>query len=99
MRNASCDIEHSESDLSGEVCASPGAVDNRIVVSRDRGPLNMDWRISLPVPTIHNIAGPRPRETDCYLYGNAIRGWIYALFPSLAFWAIVIGIFYRLIKR
>lgn len=59
----------------------------------------MDGRISLPVPTIQGMAGSRRSETDCYLYGNAIRGSIYAVFPSLAFWAIVIGIFYRLIKR
>jgi hypothetical protein len=99
MRNASCDIEYSESDLSGEDCVSTEAVDNRIVVSRDGDPLNMDRRVSLSVPTIHSMAGSGRRETDCYLYGNAIRGWIYALLPALAFWAIVIGILHRLIKR
>jgi hypothetical protein len=99
MSNASCDIEHSESDLSGEGCVSPGAIDNRIVVSRDKGPLNMDRRISLSVPIIHSMAGFGHGEKVCYPYGNAIRGWIYALLPALAFWAIVIGILHRLIKR
>ena len=59
----------------------------------------MDGRKSLAVPTIHKMAGSRRHETDCYLYGNAIRGLIYALLPSLAFWAIVIGIVCSLLKR
>ena len=38
-------------------------------------------------------------QADCYISGNALRGWVYALLPSLVLWAIVIGMIYRIVKR
>ena len=38
-------------------------------------------------------------EADCYIFGNALRGWVYALVPSVVLWAIVIGLIYSLVKR
>ena len=47
---------------------------------------------------VKDADGPCRREAGCYIFGNALRGWVYALLPSLVLWAIVIGLIYHIVK-
>jgi len=99
MKNTACPIERSGSELSGEDTVRLVAVNDRIVPSRNSVHRHLAGSLSLPVPEFKDTAGSRRREADCYVPGNAIRGWVYALLPSVVLWAILIGIIYTLLKR
>jgi len=92
-------IEQSGSNSSGEDSGSRGAVKDRIGLLRGTVPRHVEGRVSLPVVKDKDADGPSGREADCYIFGNALRGWAYALFPSVVLWAIVIGMIYRVVKR
>ena len=99
MMKTAYPIEQSGSNSSGEDSLSRGTVKDRIGLLRESVPRHFERRASLPVVKVNDADGPRGREADCYIFGNALRGWVYALLPSLALWAIVIGMIYRIVKR
>ena len=99
MMNTAYPIEQSGTDSSGEDSVSPGTVKDRIDLLRESVPRHVEGGVSLPVVKVKDADGPRGREADCYTFGNALRGWVYALLPSLVLWAIVIGMTYSLVKR
>ena len=99
MMKTAYPIEQSGSNSSGEDSGSRGTVKDRIGLLRDSVPRHVEGRVSLPVVKVKDADGPCGREADCYIFGNALRGWVYALVPSLALWAIVIGMIYRVVKR
>ena len=92
-------IEQSGNNPSGEGSVSRGTVKDRIGLLRESVPRHFERRASLPVVKVKDADRPCGRETDCYIFRNALRGWIYALLPSLVLWAIVIGMTYSLVKR
>jgi hypothetical protein len=99
MMKTAYPIERSDSNPSGEDSGSRGRVKDRIGLLRDSVPRHFEGRVSLPVVNIKDADGPWRREADCYIFGNALRGWVYALLPSVVLWAIVVGLIYRLVKR
>ena len=99
MMKTAYPIEQSGSNSSGEDSGSRGAIKNRIGLLRGTVPRHVEGRVSLSVVKDEDADGPSGREADCYVFANALRGWVYALVPSLALWAIVIGMIYRLVKR
>ena len=99
MMNTAYTVEKPGSDSSAEDSVSPGTLKDRIDSLRESVPCRVEGGISLPVAKLKDLTGPRGREADCYIFGNAVRGWVYALLPLLALWAIVIGMIYRLVKR
>lgn len=98
MTNTACPIERSGSGLSGGDCVGLGTVNDRIVFSRDRVHRHLAGSVSLPAPEFKATDGSRRCEPDCHVFGNAIRGWVYALVPSAVLWAILIGVIYSLLK-
>jgi len=92
MMKTAYPIEQSGSNSSGEDSG-------RIGLLRDSVPRHVEGCVSFPVVKVNDADGPCGLEADCYIFGNALRGWVYALVPSLALWAIVIGMIYRLVKR
>ncbi len=99
MMNTAYTVEKPGSNSSAEDSVSPGTVKDRIDLLRESVPCHFEGGVSLPVAKVKDLDGPRGREADCYIFGNALRGWVYALLPSLALWAIVIGMIYSLVKR
>ena len=99
MMKAAYPIEQSGSNSSGEDSLSRGTVKDRIGLLRESVPRHFEGGVSLPVVNVKDADGPCERRTDCYIFGNALRGWVYALLPSLVLWAIVIGLIYSLVKR
>jgi len=99
MMNTAYPIEQSGSNSSGEDSVSRGTVKDRIGLWQESVPRHFEGRISFPVVKVKDADGPSGREADCYIFGNALRGWVYALLPSLVFWAIVIGMVYSVVKR
>ena len=99
MMKTAYPIEQSGSNSSGEDSGSRGTVKDRIGLLRESVPRHFEGRVSLPVVNVKDADGPCGRGADCYIFGNALRGWVYALLPSLALWAIVIGLIYRIVKR
>jgi len=99
MMNTAYPIEQSGTDSSGKDSVSPGTVKDRIGLLRDGVPRHFEGGVSLPVVNVKDADGPFRREADCYIFGNALRGWVYALLPSLVLWAIVIRMIYSLVKR
>ena len=94
-------IEQSGSNSSGEDSVSRGTVNDRIGLLRESVPRHFGGRASLPVVKPKEADGSCEgwREADCYIFGNALRGWVYALLPSLVLWAIVIGLIHSAVKR
>jgi hypothetical protein len=92
-------VEKPGSNSSAEGSVSPGAVKDRIGLLRGSIPRRFEGGVSLPVVKVKAADGPSGREADYYTFGNALRGWVYALLPSLVLWAILIGMIYRVIKR
>lgn len=92
-------IEQSGSNSSGENSVSRGTVNDRINLLRGSVARHFERRASLPVVKVKNAHGPCGCETNRYKFGNALRGLVYALLPTLVFWAIVIGMIYRVVKR
>jgi len=99
MMKTAYPIEQSGSNSSGEDALSRGTVKDRIGLLRDSVPRHFEGRVSFPAVNVKDAYGPCRREADCYIFGNALRGWVYALLPSVVLWAIVIGLIYRLVKR
>jgi len=99
MTNRAYPTERSGSDLSGEGSVRPGIVNDRVVRPRGRVHQHLKRSVSLPVPEFTDTAGTLWSEADCYVFGNALRGWVYALLPSVVLCAILIGIIYTLLKR
>jgi hypothetical protein len=99
MENTACSIERSGGDLSGEDSVRPSTVNDRIALSRIISHRHFEGSESLPVPEFNGMDGARGHEADCYVFGNALRGWVYALLPSTVLWAILIGTIYSLVKR
>jgi len=99
MMNTAYPIEQSGSNSSGRDSVSAGAVKETIGWLRDSVPCRFEGGVSLPVLKVKDVDGPRGREADCYIFGNALRGWVYALLPSLVLWAIVIAMIHSLVKR
>jgi len=91
--------EQSGSNSSGEDSGSRRRVNDRIGLLRDSVTRHFEGRVSFPAVNVKDAYGPCRREADCYIFGNALRGWVYALLPSVVLWAIVIGLIYRLVKR
>ena len=92
MMKTAYPIEQSGSNSSGEDSG-------RLACYRGSVSRHFEGRVSFPVVNVKDADGPCGRGTDCYIFGNALRGWVYALLPSLALWAIVIGMLYRIVKR
>ncbi len=99
MMNAAYPIEQFLSDSIAEGSDSHGTVKGRIGLLRGRVPQHFEGGVSLPVVNVNDANGSSGREADCYIFGNAIRGWVYALLPALFLWAIVIGMIYGAMKR
>jgi hypothetical protein len=99
MMNTAYPIEQSGSNSSGRDSVSAGAVKETIGWLRDSVPCRFEGSVSLPAVKVNDVDLPIGREADCYIFGNALRGWVYALLPSLVLWAIVIGMIYSLVKR
>ena len=99
MMNTAYPIEQSRSDSAEEDSVSRSMVKDRIGSPRDSVLRRWEGGVSLRVVQAKDADEPSRREADCYIFGNAIRGWVYALLPSLVLWAIVIGIILRLVKR
>lgn len=99
MMKTAYPTEQSGSNSSGEDPLSRGTVKDRIGLSRDSVPRHFEGRVSLPVVNVKDADKLSGREADCYIFGNALRGWVYALLPSLVFWAIVIGLIRSIVKR
>jgi len=99
MMNTACPVEQSRTNTSGADSVSSGTVKDRTGLLRESAPRHFEGCVSLPVVEFIDADGPYGLEADCYGFGNAIRGWVYALLPSLALWAIVIGLIYSLVKR
>ena len=98
MMNTAYTVEKPRSN-SAEDSVSPDAVKDRFDLLRESVPCHVEGGVSLPAAKVKELDRSRGREADCYIFGNAIRGWVYALLPSLALWAIVIGMIYSLVKR
>jgi hypothetical protein len=99
MMHTAYPIEQSGSDSYGEDSDSPGSVKDRIGLLRGRIPQHFEGGVSLPVVKVKDVHGSSGREADCCIFGNAVRGWVYALLPSLLLWAIIIGMIYSVMKR
>ena len=99
MMKTAYPIEQSGSNSSGEDSGSRGTVKDRIGLLRESVPGHFEGGVSLPVVNVKDADKPRGREADYYIFGNALRGWVYALLPSVVLWAIVIGLIYSLVKR
>ena len=99
MMNTAYPIEQSGANSYREDSVSSGIVRDRAGLFRESVPRQFERRISLPVVRVKGADGPSEGEADCYLFGNALRGWLYALLPSLVIWAIVISTIYSLVKR
>ena len=92
-------IEHSGNNSSLEDSVSRGTVKGRIGLLRESVPRGFEGRVSLPTVKVKDADVPCRREGDRYIFVNALRGWVYALLPSLVLWAIVISMIYSLVKR
>lgn len=99
MMNRAYTVEKHGSNSSAEDFVSLGTVKDRIYFLWESVPCHVEGGVLVPAEKVKELDGPSGREADCYIFGNAIRGWVYALLPSLALWAIVIGIIYSLVKR
>ena len=99
MMKTAYPIEQSGSNSSGEDFDSRGAVKDRIGLLRDGVPRHFERRVSLSVVNVKEADGPCQRRGDCYFFGNALRGVVYAFLPSVVLWAIIIGLIYNLVKR
>ena len=99
MMNTTCPIERSGSELCGEDSVKLVAVNNRKVLSRNRVRRHLAGSVSPPVSEFKDTNRSCQREADCHAFGNALRGWVYALLPSAVLWAIPIGVIYSLVKR
>ena len=90
--------EHSGSNSSGGFSQSwHGQGQNWLVAAWC--PRHFERRVSLPVVNVKDADGPCRRGEDCYFFGNAVRGLVYAFLPSVVLWAIIIGLIYSLVKR
>ena len=99
MMNTAYPIEQSGSNSIGEDSDGHGTVKDRIGLLRGSVPQHFEGGVSLPVVSVNDADEDSGCEADGYVFGNAIRGWIYALLPSLVLWAIVIGMIYSVVKR
>ena len=99
MMNTDCPIERSGSELSGEDSVRLVAVNDRIVLSRNSVHRHLAGSAPPPMSEFKDTNGSCRREADCHAFGNALRGWVYALLPSAVLWAILIGVIYSLVKR
>jgi len=99
MMNTACPIEGSHGELCGENSARPGTVKDKITVSRTRP--HGDWAgsVSRPISEFTDLEHSCLRNATCHAFGNALRGWIYALLASAVLWAVIIGVTYSLVKR
>lgn len=99
MMKRAYSTEHSGSNSSGESSVSRGTVMNRMSLLTDSAPRHFETRVSLPAAKVKDADGPIGREADRYIFGNALRGWAYALLPSLVLWTMLVGLIYSLVKR
>ncbi len=99
MMKTAYPIEQSGSNSSGEDSGSRGRVKDRIGLLRNSVPRHVEGRVSFPVVNVKDEDGPCRRRGDCYFFGNALRGVVYAFSPSVVLWAIIIGLIYSLVKR
>jgi len=99
MMNTACPIEGSRGELSGENSVRFVAGNDRITVSRTRAHADSEGSVSPPTSELRDLDGSCLRDPNCHAFGNALRGWVYALLPSAVLWAIIIGVIYSLVKR
>lgn len=99
MTTTAYPIEKPGSNSPGEDSVGSGTVKDRVGLLRGRVPRHFEAGVSLPIVKVKDADEPSGREADCYIFGNALRGWVYALLPSLVLWAIVIAMIHSLVKR